>query len=92
VFRLEWTHKTDPPDLVTVTDSEVLCRLVRQWIGQGGKTSLSNTTDVDILEFIISKLRTRIVVNVRTFLVKIKEHRDESLNERTDDLSDEGKH
>ena len=62
----------DTQDLVTATDSEVLCRLVRRWIGQGGKASLSNTADADILEFIIGKLRARIAANARTFLVKIK--------------------
>jgi hypothetical protein len=77
--------------LVTTTDSEVLCRLVRRWIGQGGKASLSNTTDADFLEFIIGKLRARIAANARTFLVKIKAHRGEPLNERADDLADEGK-
>ena len=58
---------------------------------QGGKTSLSNTSDADILEFIIGKLRARIAANARTFLVKIKAHRGEPLNERADDLADEGK-
>jgi ribonuclease HI len=81
----------DTQDLVTATDSEVLCRLVRRWIGQGGKASLSNTADADILEFIIGKLRARIAANARTFLVKIKAHRGEPLNERADDLADEGK-
>ena len=84
-------HTPDTQDLVTVTDSEVLCRLVRRWIGQGGKASLSNTADTDILEFIIGKLRSRIAANARTFLVKIKAHRGEPLNERADDLADEGK-
>ena len=60
----------DTQDLVTATDSEVLCRLVRRWIGQGGKASLANTADADILEFIIGKLRARIAANARTFLVK----------------------
>ena len=77
--------------MVTATDSEVLCRLVRRWIGQGGKASVSNKADADILEFIIGKLRARIAANARTFLVKIKEHRVDPLNERVDDLSDEGK-
>ena len=81
----------DTQDLVTSTDSEVLCRLVRRWVGQGGKASLSNTADADILEFIIGKLRARIAANARTFLVKIKAHRGEPLNERADDLADEGK-
>jgi hypothetical protein len=60
-------------------------------IGQVGKASLSNTGDADILEFIIGKLRSRIAANARTFLVKIKSHRGDPLNERTDDLTDEGK-
>jgi ribonuclease HI len=81
----------DTQDLVTATDSEVLCRLVRRWIGQGGKASLSNTSDANILEFIIGKLRARIAANARAFLVKIKAHRGEPLNERADDLADEGK-
>jgi hypothetical protein len=64
---------------------------VRRWIGQGGNASLANTVDADILEFIIGKLRSRIAANARTFRVKIKTHRDEPLNERADDLADEGK-
>ncbi len=81
----------DTQDLVTTTDNEVLCRLVRRWIDQGSETCLTNTSDGDILEFIIGKLRARITANVRTFLVKIKTHRDEPLVERADDLADEGK-
>ena len=41
----------------TTTDNEVLCRLVDRWVGQGGKTSLANTTDVDILEYILVSYR-----------------------------------
>ena len=39
----------DHEDLVKATDSEVHCRLVGRWVGQGGKTSLVNTADTDIL-------------------------------------------
>jgi hypothetical protein len=53
--------------------------------GQGGKTSLPNTADTDILEYILVKLAARIVVKVRTFLVKVKTHRGEPLNEGADD-------
>jgi hypothetical protein len=81
----------DTEDSVTETDSEVLYRLVRRWIGQSGNASLANTADADILEYIIGKLRSRIAANARTFLVKIKAHRGEPLNERADDLADEGK-
>jgi hypothetical protein len=31
----------DHEDLVTATDSEVLCRVVGRWVGQGGKSSLA---------------------------------------------------
>ena len=37
----------DHEDLVTATDSEVLCRVVGRWVGQGGKASLANTADAD---------------------------------------------
>jgi hypothetical protein len=50
-------HTPDHEDLVTTTDNEVLCRLVDRWVGQGGKTSLANTTDVDILEYILVSYR-----------------------------------
>ena len=46
-------HTPDHKDLVTTTDSEVLCRVVDRWVGQGGKTSLANTADADILEYIL---------------------------------------
>jgi len=71
--------------LVTVTDSEVLCRLVSTFVGPGGKDSLANTVDDDILQYILNKLRTKIEVTARTFLIKVKAHRDEHhLNERED--------
>ena len=60
-------------------------------MGQGGKTSLDNTTDADILEFILGKLAARITAKVRTFLVKVKAHRGEPLNEGTDDLAEVGR-
>ncbi len=71
----------DHEDLVTATDSEVLCRVVGRWVGQGGKASLVNTADADILEYILTKVTARIEAKSRTFLVKVKEHRWEPLNE-----------
>ena len=77
-------------DLVTATDSEVLCRVVGRWVGQGGKASLANTADADILEYILTKLAARIAAKSRTFLVKVKAHRGEPLNEGADDLAEAG--
>ncbi len=84
-------HTPDHEDLLTATDIEVLCRLVGRWVGQGGKTSLANTADADILEYILGKLAARIVTKVRTFLVKVKSHRGEPLNEGADDLTEAGR-
>ncbi len=58
-------HTPDHEDLVTVTDSEVLCRVVVSLVGQGGKDSVSNTTDADILEYILTKLAARITPKSR---------------------------
>ena len=81
----------DHEDLVTTTDSDVLCRVMGRWVGQRGKASLANTTDADILEYILAKLAARIEAKSRTFLVKVKAHRGESLNEGADDRSETGR-
>ncbi len=78
----------DHEDLVTTTDSEVLCRVVGRWVGQGGKVSLASTVDADILEYILSTLSARIAAKSRTFLIKVKTHRGEPLNEGPDDLAE----
>jgi hypothetical protein len=60
-------------------------------VGQGGKVSLGNTADADILEYILTKLAARIAAKSRTFLVKVKAHRGEPLNEGADDLAETGR-
>jgi ribonuclease HI len=59
--------------------------------GSRGKASLANTTDADILEYILAKLAARIEAKARTFLVKVKAHWGEPLNEEADDLAEEGR-
>ena len=61
-----------------------------QWVGQGGKASITNTSDADILQYILEKVAARIEAKVRTFLDKTKDHRGESLNEGADDLTEVG--
>ena len=59
--------------------------------GRSGWQSLShNTVDADILEYILRKLRSRIETGTRTFLIKVKVHRVETMNEKEDDLTDLG--
>jgi hypothetical protein len=62
-----------------------------RWVGQGGKASLVNTADADILVYILSKIEARIVSKSRTFQVKVKEHRGGPLNEGADDLAETGR-
>jgi ribonuclease HI len=81
----------DHEDLVTITDIEVFCRVVVRWVGQGGKASLANTSDEDILEYILTKLAARIAAKSRTFLVKVKAHRGEPSNEGADDFAEAGR-
>ena len=46
--------------------------------GQGGKVSLANTADTDILEYILVKLAAKIVAKARTFdLVEVKDLADD---------------
>ena len=52
------------------------------------KASLTKTAEADMLVYILDKLRTRMSVKARVFLPKVKTHRGEPLNERTDDLAD----
>jgi hypothetical protein len=56
-----------------------------------GKVSLTNTVDVDILEFILTKLVARIVIKSKNFLVNVKVYRGETLNEGEDDLVETGR-
>ncbi len=87
IFR----HTPDKENLITTTDSKLLCRLVGRWVGQGGKTSLVNTTYTDILEYILTNLVARIETRSRTFVVKVKTHRGEPLNEGSDNLVETGR-
>jgi hypothetical protein len=69
----------------------VLCRVVDRWVGQGGKASLANTADADILEYILTNLAARIAAGSRTFLIKVKAHTGKPLNEGADDLAEAGR-
>ncbi len=52
---------------------------------------MTKTTDTDILEYILGEIVGRIESKVRTFLVKVKAHSGEPLNEGTDDLPEVGR-
>ena len=71
-------------DLLYLCDSETALSKVASWIGRGPKASLAKDDNADILWVIIEQLRKRTEGGMRTFLVKIKAHRGEPLNEQAD--------
>ena len=71
-------------DLLYLCDSETGLNKVASWIGRGPKASLTKDDNADILWVIIEHLRKRTESGMRTFLVKIKAHRGEPLNEQAD--------
>ena len=60
-------------------------------MGQGGRATLANAPDADILREIVELLRTRIEVGRAMFFVKVKSRRGEPLNERADTLAERGR-
>ena len=60
-------------------------------MGQGGKATLATALDADILKEIICLLTRHVRAGKATFLVKVKSHRGEPINERADTLAEEGR-
>ena len=63
----------------------------KKWVGQGGRATLADAPDADILREILELLRMRIEAGRATFFVKVKSHRGEPLNERADTLAEKGR-
>jgi ribonuclease HI len=71
-------------DLLYLCDSEAALNKVSRWIGSGPRTTLAGHANADIMTSIIECVRERVLRGAHTFLVKVKAHRGEPLNERTD--------
>ena len=78
-------------DVLILCDNESVLKAIKKWIGQGGRATLANAPDADILREIVELLRTRIETGRATFFVKVKSHRGEPLNERADTLAEKGR-
>jgi ribonuclease HI len=78
-------------DALILCDNEAVLRVIRKWVGQGGKATLATAPDADILGEIIHLLTQRVRAGRATFLVKVKSHRGEPINERADTLAEEGR-
>ena len=71
-------------DLLYLCDSEAALNKVSRWIGSGPRTTIAGVANADIMTSIIERVRERVLSGARTFMVKVKAHRGEPLNERDD--------
>ena len=77
-------------DLLILSDCKTALTEIRKWIGEGLKPCMATTKDADILKAVVAKLRQRIEMGAATWLIKIKAHRGEPLNEGADDEASRG--
>jgi ribonuclease HI len=71
-------------DLLYLCDSEAVLNTMLRWIGSGPRTTLAGDANADIMMSIIECVRARALRGSRTFMIKIKAHRGEPLNEKAD--------
>ena len=71
-------------DLLYLCDSEATLNKMSRWIGSGPRTTLAGDANADIMMTIIQCVRARVLRGARTFMIKIKAHRGEPLNEKAD--------
>jgi ribonuclease HI len=79
---------SDGTDLLYLCDSETTLDKVSRWIGRGPRTTLVGDANADIMKTIIECLRARALRGERTFMVKVKAHRGEPLNEKADTVAE----
>jgi ribonuclease HI len=77
-------------DVLLLCDNEAVLCTIKKWVEQGGKATLATAPDADILKDIICLLTRRTRAGRATFLVKVKSHGGEPINERANTLSEEG--
>jgi ribonuclease HI len=71
-------------DLLYLCDSEAALNKLSRWIGSDPRTMLAGDANADIMTSIIECVRECVLRGARTFMVKVKAHRGEPLNERAD--------
>jgi hypothetical protein len=57
---------------------------VSRWIGSGPRTTLAGDANEDIMTLIVEREREIVLKGACTFMVKVKAHRGEPLNEKAD--------
>jgi ribonuclease HI len=78
-------------DVPLLCDNAAFLCAIKKWVGQGGKATLATAPDADILQEVVCLLTQRVRAGRATFLIKVKSHRGEPINERADTLAEEGR-
>ena len=78
-------------DVLLLCDNAAGVCAIKKWVGQGGKATQATAPDADILQKIVCLLTQRVRAGRATFLIKVKTHRGEPINERADTLAEEGR-
>ena len=86
---LRAVHVESP--LLYLCDNEAVLQDIAKWIGEGHKTSMALNKDADIMNEIIQRLHARVRAGAATFLLKVKSHRGEALNEMADAAAEHGR-
>jgi len=86
VLALRGTPVTKP--MLYLCDNQALLKAVKRWVGEGGKATLVGAPDANILLEAIEELRKRTTAGAVTFLVKVKAHRGEPVNEEANIQAD----
>jgi hypothetical protein len=78
-------------DVLLLCDNAAVLCAIKKWVGQGGKATLATAPDADILQETVCLLTQRVRAGRATFLIKVKSHRGEPINQRADTLAEEGR-
>ena len=76
-------------DVLLLCDNEAVLCAIKKWVGQGRKATLATAPDADILREIVCLLTQRVRAWRANFLIKVKSHRGQPINERADTLAEE---
>ncbi len=78
-------------DALLLCENEAVLKVIKKWVGQGGKATLATAPDADVLREIVCLLTQRVRAGRATILIEVKSNREEQINERADTLADQGR-
>jgi ribonuclease HI len=78
-------------DVLLMCDNPAVLCAIKKWVGQGRKATLATAPDAGILQEIGCLLTQRVRAGRATFLIKVKSHPGEPINERADTRAKEGR-